>query len=303
MTMRIELYDAARERVAPTFESRITLINGALKIVRQERIVGQALEVPVEVTNGPIDNYSVHVSAAHCHDTWFHPVNIGRIGNRPVSLMMLPRKTRYRFEEWESLSGELRDFFSRDPGSEGEGRDRYNDLLDGPERQQDILGAFHNFTTALTGIRLEGRTAFSYFRKLIWNGEKPPAGDRIYAVAHRDIGDALERGRKRKEWATASTAFHPGATKSYKEKSYGEGNLQISIYGKDDVGEKDFVRVEVDIDYYRDALSHALLELVPNKLAERTTDPKMGYRLRWIAMRNISGVGFDPPYILERDEG
>jgi hypothetical protein len=69
------------------------------------------------------------------------------------------------------------------------------------------------------------------------------------------------------------------------------------------VGEKDFVRVEVDIDYYRDALSHALLELVPNKLAERTTDPKMAYRLRWIAMRNIGGIGFDPPYILERDEG
>ena len=301
--MNIELCDGTRELVVPTFESRITVINGALKIVEQRRVVGQPLPFEVEVTNGPMDNYSVHVSATHYHDTWFHPIRIGKLGARPVSLMMLPRQTRYRFTTWDNLSADVREFFSLELGGEAAGLVKHNEMLEGPEKQRDILAAFHNFTTALKGLSLEGRPLFGYFRRLIWTGEKPPARDRFYALAHRDIGEALERARKRKEWANASTAFHPGATKSYKEKSYGEGNLQLSIYGKDDAWGRDFVKVEVDIDYYRDELSHGLLELVPNKLAERTTDPKMAYRLRWIAMRNSGGVGFEPPYILERDEG
>jgi hypothetical protein len=120
---------------------------------------------------------------------------------------------------------------------------------------------------------------------------------------HKDLEPALDRARKQKLWAKGSTAFHPGATSSYKEKTYGEGNIQLSLYANEKVELSDCLLVEVDIDYYRDELSHGLLELVPNKLLEKTTDPKMAYRLRWMAMRNIGGVEFDPPYVLERVDG
>ncbi|MFM8394037.1 MAG: hypothetical protein ACKOB4_08955 [Acidobacteriota bacterium] len=292
----IELYDATRTLVAEDFESQVTLLRGDYRQIHRGRHRGAQLPFEVELTNGPLDNYIVHVAASHHHDAWFHPVNPRRLAGRPLSLMLLPRRSRYRFEPWTRLSVDIRKFLAA-------GQSFHDELLDGTDERQDILAAFHNFTTALKSIELEGRSAFSYFRQLIAAGERSPERDRFYALAHKDLEPALERARQQKLWAKGSTAFHPGSTSSYKEKMYGEGNVQLSIYGNEKVGLSDCLMVEVDIDYYKDTLSHGLLELVPNKLLEKTTDPKMAYRLRWMAMRNIGDLRFDPPYVLERLDG
>jgi hypothetical protein len=58
------------------------------------------------------------------------------------------------------------------------------------------------------------------------------------------------------------------------------------------------VKVEPDIDYYKDLGAHALLEVVPNKLSGGLTDPRQVYVLRWIAGRRAGVPEFDPLYTI-----
>jgi hypothetical protein len=50
--------------------------------------------------------------------------------------------------------------------------------------------------------------------------------------------------------------------------------------------------VEPDIDYYKDLLAHALLEVAANQLTHTLTDPRQVYVLRWIAGRRANIPNF-----------
>ena len=60
----------------------------------------------------------------------------------------------------------------------------------------------------------------------------------------------------------------------------------------------DCVMVEPDIDYYKDELAHALLEVAVNGITHTLTDPRQVYVLRWIAGRHAGVPNFEPPYTL-----
>jgi hypothetical protein len=59
------------------------------------------------------------------------------------------------------------------------------------------------------------------------------------------------------------------------------------------------VMIEPDIDYYKDPLAHALLEVAANKLTNSLTDPHQVYVLRWMAGRHAGVPNFEPPYTIE----
>jgi hypothetical protein len=52
------------------------------------------------------------------------------------------------------------------------------------------------------------------------------------------------------------------------------------------------------MDYYKDIGAHTLLEVLPNTISGRLTDPKQVYMLRWIAGRHAGVPEFDPPYTI-----
>lgn len=58
--------------------------------------------------------------------------------------------------------------------------------------------------------------------------------------------------------------------------------------------------VEPDIDYYKDILSHGLLEALPNLLTGGKTDPRQDYLLLWMATK-LEAVqpDFAPPCTVE----
>lgn len=91
-----------------------------------------------------------------------------------------------------------------------------------------------------------------------------------------------------------------GATLSYKEKQFGEANLQITFHEGDTktVSGKKLVKVEVDIDYFSDKGAHTLLEVIPNTLGKRKTDPMQVYVLRWIAGQQAGMPEFISPYTI-----
>ena len=91
--------------------------------------------------------------------------------------------------------------------------------------------------------------------------------------------------------------FHKGATRSFKQVAFGEANLQLTLHEhttKEVEGET-WVRIEPDIDYFKDAGAHALLEVLPNLFGGRPTNPAAVYVLRWIAGRHAGVPEFDPP--------
>ena len=98
-----------------------------------------------------------------------------------------------------------------------------------------------------------------------------------------------------------TSLFHPGATRSYKQIEFGEANVQLTFHENDTntIDGVDCVMVEPDIDYYRDPLSHTLLEVAVNKLTHGLTDPRQVYVLRWMAGRHGGVPNFEPPYYLE----
>ncbi len=55
------------------------------------------------------------------------------------------------------------------------------------------------------------------------------------------------------------------------------------------------LKVEIDMDYFRDPLAHLLLEVLPNQFGG-ATDPRQIYVLRWVAGRHAGVPEFNPPY-------
>lgn len=81
---------------------------------------------------------------------------------------------------------------------------------------------------------------------------------------------------------------------------FGEANVQLTFHENDTLTLDGLVsvKVEPDIDYYKDLGAHALLEVIPNELFGSLTDPKTVYVLRWIAGRHAGIPDFDPPYTI-----
>jgi hypothetical protein len=137
-------------------------------------------------------------------------------------------------------------------------------------------------------------------RELIWDEMQQ---DRFFAWADPVLIDqviqAAAHGVFSPEPGTA--IFHPGATRSWKQIQFGEANVQLTFHENDKktIDGVDCVMLEPDIDYYKDLLAHAILEVTPNSLTHSITDPRQVYVLRWMAGRHAGVPNFEPPYTLE----
>jgi hypothetical protein len=123
--------------------------------------------------------------------------------------------------------------------------------------------------------------------------------DRFFAYADEALVDQVVRAAEQGHFAPQQgLAFnHPGATRSYKQQQFGEANVQFSFHENDrkKIGDTDCVKVELDMDYFKDRLAHLFLEVIPNKVTKGKTDPRKIYMLRWIAGRQANIPEFDPP--------
>jgi len=94
--------------------------------------------------------------------------------------------------------------------------------------------------------------------------------------------------------------FHPGATDSFKQVQFGEANVQFTFHANDtkEIEGLNCIKMELDIDYFKDIGAHAILEVITNGLSGNLTDPRQVYVLRWMAGRNAGVAPFEPPYVL-----
>jgi hypothetical protein len=306
-TLQFHLVDSARRPIQPDFKYLLRINNGFHKSVHADFHNGQPPRFDVEFFDNFGDDYSVLVSAKKHHDAGYFPVRITAGGARRLSLMLMPKRSRYDFTNagWDRMKQEDPEsirFLSRGLPSEEEARGLYEQALDGPDRRQDSMATIHNILTVLKSVELSVGRPLDYFKQLDWN-QRPPERDRFFAFADRRLVEQIEIARAGGTWKNASVFSHPGATSAFKQIQFGEANVQLSFHENPQdtlvIDGVDCVKVEADIDYFKDPAAHFLLEVIPNAFSNNRTNPKIVYLLRWIAGDAAGQPDFNPPYTIE----
>ena len=289
--------------------TRAPLSNGPKILVRirdgnQRELVSKYFaKSSVDFTDLPFsdnlaDNFTVLVTAAGYRDAGFFPVKISPDLPAAVDLMLAPKKAQYQFATWS----DLQDKYSRFAaflccGGADEGRNNYERLThDRPAALASLL----NLTAAMSVIQLPVGTPLDYFKRIEW--EDSLAQDRFFAFTDQQLVQQVRAAAAQGEFVLepAPGLFHGDATSSFKQVQFGEANVQLTFHEKttENIDGITCIRVEPDIDYYKDLGAHALLEVIPNTLSHGLTDPQMVYVLRWIAGRHAGVPEFDPSYVL-----
>ena len=252
------------------------------------------------------DNYAVIASAEGYKDSGFYPVKISAGQNRIVDLMLLPSSNAFNFAKakWQPLCAsrpKLKIMFSAGASDDTAADNRYSDLMD--YERGDVLACLLNLATAMDQALLPQGTALDYVKEVAWDrtGSHAMARDRFFAWADPELVKQVELAKQHGAFVDAPFLLHPGATKSYKQIEFGEANLQFTFHENDRqlINGQTCILVEPDIDYYKDAGAHLLLEVLVNQFGS-LTDPRTVYCLRWIAGRQAGIPEFDPVYTIEK---
>jgi hypothetical protein len=248
------------------------------------------------------DRYTVLAWAEGYQQAGFTPVPVTPQTPATVDLMLVPQDATFDFHEarWDLLMQHptYARLLTAGAGKRANAaQDRYSGVL---ENHPAVLAGLFNLVTAMSQIHVPSGAPTDYLRELIWDDTMQQ--DRFFAWADPVLIDQVVQAAGQGEFApeVGSAIFHPGATRSYKQVQFGEANVQITFHEQDTatVQGAPSVKVEIDIDYYKDLAAHALLEVIHNKASGALTDPRDVYVLRWIAGRRAGVPNFEPPYRL-----
>ncbi len=297
----VSAFDGTRNLIPVGRPLLFRLRNGAQKEVLARTRAKPSLKVNLPVAGNFTDHYTVIVSGKGYQQAGFHPVPLRENEMTLVDLMLLPDNARFQFHNarWSALRLTHPKWaaFLKGRLSEERAEERHGQWIeDAPQN----LAAFLNFAEALDEIRLRVGTPFDYLMQpLSDNLAHAFFVDRFFAFAAADLPEQLEIAVRQGVFEPANSTLHPGATRSFKEVRFGEANVQITLHENDRkrIAGRTCLKVEIDMDYFRDPLAHLLLEVLPNQFGG-ATDPRQIYMLRWIAGRRAGVPEFDPPYVI-----
>ncbi len=305
-TLTIHLFTGARVPLPAGTTALLTVRDGNQQTVPLENngfFTSSEIVIPALPFHDNFgDSYAVVASAPQYEQAGFYPVTVNPRNPAVVDLMLLNRSASFNFRNatWARLNQNYPAYaslLSAGAPDNATAADRYSQLM---EDRPETLACFFNLATAMSQIHLPVKTPLDYIRELIWDDMQQ---DRFFAWADPAMIDqvcqAAAHGQFSPEVGTA--IFHPGATRSWKQIQFGEANVQLTFHENDKktIDGVDCVKVEPDIDYFKDPLAHALLEVATNKFTHALTDPRQVYVLRWMAGRHAGVPNFEPPYTLE----
>lgn len=306
----VNVFDGTRQPLVTDKKLLIRIIDGNHQEVSADYHDGPSvLFSDLSVSGNFADDYTVIVSAEGYQQAGFTPIRVQAGAVQVIDLMLIPRQAAFNFAlgRWATIQQtfpKLVQLLSNDLANVQAAQARYEAMIETPDRQP-VLACLLNLTTAMAAIDLSQGKVLNYFERLIWDDTMKQ--DRFFAWADKALLDqtiqAVQHGEFKRE--VGFEFFHKNATDSYKQIQFGEANVQLTFHGND-IPPADLphsIKMEPDIDYYKDLGAHALLEVVPNaveKWAGETglTDPKVVYVLRWIAGRHAGVPEFNPPYTI-----
>ena len=298
--IQLNVFDGTR-RPFPRGQSLLVRISdGAQRRVEEDFFKKSSLQFAVPFSDNFRDNYTVLVTCDGYRDAGFFPVKISPDLPAIVDLMLISKKAKYQFLSWDQLETNYKKFadFLNCDDDEAATSEHYEGLR---QDRQPALGSLLNLTAAMSVIQLPSGTPLDYFKQIEWDASL--AQDRFFGFADAELVNQVKTATAQSEFAPEPSPglFHPDATSSYKQIQFGEANVQLTFHENTvkAIGGVKCIRVEPDIDYFKDAAAHALLEVIPNTLGHGLTDPQTVYVLRWIAGRHAGVPEFDPGYTLE----
>jgi len=300
--LMVNVFDGTRRGIPPDVKLLVTLTNGFQDQVHRDYHNGPSMLFTLPSNDDIGDRYSVVVWADGYEQAGFAPVKISPKVFQHVDLMLLPKNADFNFHDarWANLRKshpDLAAILAHGAGSATEARDRYTGLM---EDRAPALACLLNITTAMSQLYLPSGTPLTYIKEFVW--DESMGSDRFFCYADNALADQILRAVERGVMAPAPAGLHPGATRSFKQVEFGEANLQLTLHeNAEDTRIIDGVqccKLEPDIDYYRDAGAHLLLEVLVNKAKGSLSDPRIVYVLRWTAGRAAGRPEFNPPYVI-----
>jgi Calcineurin-like phosphoesterase len=300
-SLTVKIFDGTRQPVSSELKILTTITDGnENQLYRDYRASGTTFELPFYDNLG--DNYTVLAFADRYSQAGFTPIKCSPTFPQSLDIMLLPKDAGFRFAgaQWDKLASAhplLYSILAHGAANASAAADRYTELL---EMRAPVLACLFNITTAMSAIALPVGNPLQYFKEVIWDNTM--AQDRFYGWADPALYDqvrmAAAQGTFSREAGFAT--FHAGATDSYKQIQFGEANVQLTFHAKDTklIDGVNCVKMEPDIDYYKDLAAHTLLEVISNGLSGNLTDPRQVYVLRWIAGRHAGVPEFNPPYVI-----
>jgi hypothetical protein len=140
----------------------------------------------------------------------------------------------------------------------------------------------------------------SYFKQMCWDGTL--AQDRFFGYVDPKIIPAVRKAAAQGAFAEEKDCaqFHPGSTCSWKQIAFPVSNVQLTFHENDTkvIDGVNCVKIEPDIDLYRDLLEHGFAEVFPNFINHALTNPYDVFAMRWTTSADDNGPAFDPGYEL-----
>src|ERR1019366_7657305 len=168
----------------------------------------------------------------------------------------MPQRTRISLY-YKELSGRCTSFISVG-SSDAETRAHYDNLR---QNKPPTLASLLNLVTAMKTIQLPSKTPLDYFKEILC--DESLAQDRFFGYADKFLVDQVRRAAMEGEFAPEPNPglFHPDATSSFKQIQFGEANVQLTFHEKDTktIAGVPCLKVEPDIDYFKDLGAHTLL--------------------------------------------
>jgi len=301
--IRLRIYDGTRKPFAERQTVLLRVHNGqttdaVTKTLNTKSLVEGEVILNVKFFNNFADDYAILVSADGYSDTGFFPVKVSLDDTRDLSLMLVPDDPAFEFDPWDALNEKHRtiaDFLSLKPIGGGAKTNYEAHVEDDPLEMACLL----NLATAMSQIFLADGTPISYFRSVDW---KSLGADRFFGYAHSGLVTQVKAAVPKKLFAPEldPAFFHGDATSSFKEIRFGEANVQLTFHENDkkQINGDPCIRVETDIDYYKDPGAHALFEVIFNHITSSVTDPVQVYQLRWMAGKQAGLPEFSPSFVL-----
>ncbi len=247
--------------------------------------------------DGPGDDYRVvvHVKGYKDAGTFFkanpkvHPT---------LTMLMIPDHAKLSFPKWADLKTKLPATATLIAGgvSEAEASARYDAL--GREKPL-ALASLMNLSAAMTQIGIgDQQTPLDFIKEVIWDDTL--AQDRFFGYAHPAILPLVRAAAVEGEFAEEENCaeFHKGSTCSYKQAVYDYSNVQLTFHEMDKktIDGIECIKIEPDMDLYKDLVLHGFGEVVPNLSTGGLTNPLAIFALRWIDAVRSGEPLFDPGY-------
>src|SRR5215831_14836843 len=275
-TLVIRVFDGTRQLMSAGSDLLITIRDGFQNQLVRDDFPGPEVPFDLPFNNNLGDNYTVVAFRNKFGQAGFTPVKLSQNVPQAVDLMLLPKKGVFRFrdQDWATLNQndpDLAKLLSFDAASNQDAEGRYNQRLDA---EPPKLACLLNLITAMRQIHLPVGTPFQYLKGIIWD---EMAQDRFFGYADKELIQQVKAAADKGEFAPelGASFFHPGATLSYKQVQFGEANVQLTFHEDDKktIDGVECVKIEPDIDYFRDGAAHALLEVLPNSASGGLTNP------------------------------